>query len=362
MASVVAASTALAKLAQSLVYAGRDDEEDKALMEKWARSYANAIAEDFKLYSAANYVPFGRDVVSVIEGWSVDRPDMSLLEDIVRSTKKVTDGDLTLEDALGMVGSAGNFFGIPAKNVIREIKSVINVIRDLTDEYHAEDIVGAWQEGWVGDSKSDVQQLYEAMIDGDTKKIERVEGRFKSDTAIGTAIRKALRDNDPRIAQGAQALYNGEYDDYETIVDAIVSDGVFDREDVIKAIRAEANAMSKDEDEETEDTYSTTDKDEAVSYYSSSDVITALEAGKYGDAKDAIDDIVATKVKNGATEKQAKAAVKSSLTSHWKPLYKAAYKRGDTEEMKRIRYILLNSGLYGRSNEVVTTVQAWIKE
>jgi hypothetical protein len=50
------------------------------------------------------------------------------------------------------------------------------------------------------------------------------------------------------------------------------------------------------------------------------------------------------------------------MTSYWKPLYKEAWQNGDENEMKRIRYILFNSGLYGNGNEVVKTVQNWLKD
>ena len=62
------------------------------------------------------------------------------------------------------------------------------------------------------------------------------------------------------------------------------------------------------------------------------------------------------------TEKEARASVKSSMTSYWKPLYKAAYKAGDTEEMRRIRLILKESGLYGRTNDIFDTCKAWLRD
>jgi hypothetical protein len=62
------------------------------------------------------------------------------------------------------------------------------------------------------------------------------------------------------------------------------------------------------------------------------------------------------------TEKEAKSSLRSSMTSYWKPLYKEAYQKGDANEMQRIRYILFNSGLYGNGNEVVKTVQNWLKD
>ena len=61
-------------------------------------------------------------------------------------------------------------------------------------------------------------------------------------------------------------------------------------------------------------------------------------------------------------KKSAKSSVKSSITSYWKPLYIAAYKSGNTEEMRRIRMILKESGLYGRAGDILETCKAWLKE
>ena len=61
-------------------------------------------------------------------------------------------------------------------------------------------------------------------------------------------------------------------------------------------------------------------------------------------------------------EKEAKSSLRSSMTSYWKPLYKKAYQSGNTSEMNRIRQILYASGLYGNANEVVKTVQNWLRD
>ena len=88
----------------------------------------------------------------------------------------------------------------------------------------------------------------------------------------------------------------------------------------------------------------------------------AFESGETDYAKEIIDDLINTKVANGMTEKEAKTSLKSTMTSYWKPLYKQAYKDKDTEEMKRIREILRDSGLYGRPSEILNTVKSWIRE
>ena len=91
---------------------------------------------------------------------------------------------------------------------------------------------------------------------------------------------------------------------------------------------------------------------------SASDINEALEKGKTDKAKKIINEIVADKVKQGETEKEAKASIKSSVTSYWKELYLQAYRDKDNVEMLRIRRILQSTGLY---DDVVETCSNWIK-
>ena len=67
------------------------------------------------------------------------------------------------------------------------------------------------------------------------------------------------------------------------------------------------------------------------------------------------------KAKREAKSK-AESAIKSAITSYWKPLYKEAYKNKNDEEMKRIRYMLKATKLYGTTSELLDTVKGWLKD
>ena len=88
------------------------------------------------------------------------------------------------------------------------------------------------------------------------------------------------------------------------------------------------------------------------------DINEELEKGNTEKAKTMLNEVIADKVKSGKTEKEAKAAVKSSVTSYWKPLYLQAYKDNDNTEMLRIRRILQSLGIY---DSVPDTCSDWIK-
>jgi hypothetical protein len=175
-------------------------------------------------------------------------------------------------------------------------------------------------------------------------------------------VRAALRDNDERIAEAAQARIDGNIAEYARIVREIVAEGNFVQDIVVGAVNAEINAINKKADEQDGTSDEEDETEKATSIYRASDINAALERGDNATAVKIIEELIYTKVTNGAEEKSAKASVKSSITSYWKPLYKAAYKAGNTAEMLRIRKLLKESGLYGTTNDIIETCRGWLKD
>ena len=358
---VTLGSILLTSLAKSLVYAGRDDDdEDKALLERWSKHFGDSLKSDL---NPLTMIPYLRDFVSIWEGWDVERPDMTVVADIVTSIKKAIEEGCTLEEALALIGNAGNAFGLPVKNIIREVQGVINVFGDITDNIEPTDIGSAFAEGWTGEEQSNKDALYKAIINGDEAKMEAIKAEYKTEDAYEKAIRKGLRENDPRIKEAAQARIDGDISKYSSIVREIKAEGHFSQDTIVAAVNAEINLINKEAKEqnaggndEIEDT-----EEKATSIYKASDINAAFENGDTNMALTIINDLVETKVSNGMTEKEAKSSVKSSMTSYWKSLFLEAYNNKDAAEQKRIRQILIASGLYGRTSEVIETTQQWIK-
>lgn len=360
---VVLGSILLTSLAKSLVYAGRDDdEEDKSLLERWAKHFGDSLTNDL---NPLTMIPYLRDFVSIWEGWDVERPDMTIVADIVTSIKKAVDDGCTVEEALALIGNAANAFGLPVKNIIREVQGVINVFDDITDGIEPTDIGGAFTEGWTGEEKSTKDSLYQAIVSGDESRIAVIRAEYKTEDAYEQAVRKGLRENDPRIREAAQARIDGDISEYSSIVREIKAEGHFSQDTIVAAVNAEINLINKEAKEQNaggNDEIDDTEEEKATSIYKASDINAAFDNGDTDTALEIIEDLVATKMANGMTEKEAKASVKSSMTSYWKPLFLEAYKNKDSAEQKRIRQILIASGLYGRTSEVIDTTQQWIKD
>ena len=354
--SSIVAATVLNAALKSIIMAMRDDDEDESYIEKYLEHFVGDLKDSL---NPLGLIPFVKDILSIFNGYDVERMDMALFSDLKKAMDAFDSDSKTLyEKWSGLIGAISAFFGVPVKNVERDVRGLITTVFGKTEETTTEGMINAIKQGWTGEEKSNGQQLYEAMLKGDSAQIKRIEGRFEDQKAIDAAIRKALRESDPRIKEAAEARYNGDISEYTRIARQIVAEGNFTQDDIVAAINAELNAIKKGETGEVEETE---DKDEVTSIYSSSDLNVAFDNGDTDLAREIINDLIETKVANGMEEKNAKSSLRSSMTSYWKPLYKQAYEMGDSAEMYRIRSILFSSGLYGTSNDVVKTVWNWLK-
>jgi hypothetical protein len=269
MLSAVATATVLNAVLASFVYAMRDKDQDKTYWEKYV---ASLTAEMIDSVNPLTYVPILNDINSLLLGYSVNRTDLSLASDAIDTIKglyttykrfdpdwdeerkkewekKIRDGwfNTTL--------SMGNFLGLPLKNVYRDVSGMVNTWTNPSRkaEMSVDTILQAMRSSakqnllfisWTAD-ESNSDQLYEAITAGKTVLAKRVKSRFEDQAAYENAIRKGLRDNDPRIHQAAEYVLSMETEKRVRLIRDIVAEGHFDQDTVIKAINAEANSMKE---------------------------------------------------------------------------------------------------------------------
>ena len=363
----VSASIILNSMLVALVYAARDDDEDETYAEKYIGSLTTELIDGF---NPLTYLPFVKDMWSIAQGYDVERSDMSVISDLWKTIESIFNEDKAgWEKVADVTGAVSSLFGIPAKNLIRDAKGAYNLFETVTSgtpttgagisdavEDAVKNSIPLWDRLTESDTKSD--KLYEAIMSGDQAHIDRVKSGFTSEDALKNAMRAGLREHDSRINEAAQARLDGDISKYTRIAKEIIAEGNFSQDIVVGAINAEMTAIKKGESSVTEETEN---KDEVTSIYKASDMNAAFDNGDTTLALEIISDLIKTKVANGMEEKNAKSSVKSSMTSYWKPLYKAAYQSGNSTEMARIRKILYSSGLYGKSSDVLETCKDWLK-
>lgn len=166
----------------SLVYAARDDDDEKTYAEKYVKSLSGSVIDGLNPLSM---IPFGRDIMSIIQGYDVERSDMTVIANLYKSWQNLfKDSYSPYKKFESFVGSVANMFGIPLKNLMRDGRGIWNIV-----------------EGIMSDNKTTAEGLKYALIEGVTgdKKYDRIkENLFKSinnnDNAEASKNAKALVD------------------------------------------------------------------------------------------------------------------------------------------------------------------------
>ena len=321
----------------SIVYAMRDDDEDETFIEKYFQSFTSGMIDDFNPMS---YYPFLKDVYSLFQGYDVERADMSVIADvrdalkkavsvIGKDTSEMDDAELAehnknVSGALMSLLDAGcSMFGVPFKNVRRDAKGIINAFvtasKDLTERdttwLSFWDKVGAAAKdtipvfAWTKD-KAKADKLYDAIISGDKAYLARLKSAYKTDSAYQSAVRNALKENDTRIHEAAQARYEGRTEEYKRIFREIQKEGKFSFDDIMSAINSKESAIRN-----------RLEPDKVTSQYGAGDFVESIVLGDARTAQAMRDDIIAAHVANGKTTEEAEEAFASAVASGIRDAY-----------------------------------------
>ncbi len=267
--SSVAVATVLNAALASVVYAARDDDEDKTYWEKYLASLAGETVDSF---NPLTYIPVLADINNLLLGYSIERTDMSLASDLITALKKITtlygkydnewsdekkkEWEKKVRDAwLDNVWMAGTVMGLPLKNVVRDVEAVINTAKNPSNgaEMSADTVMKAMKDSarknfpilsWKADESSS-DQLYKAITQGKDVLARRMKAQFGGDKKYESALLKGLRENDPRIKEAAQYAIDGNTPKRVAIIREIVAEGHYTQDQVIKAINQKANSMKE---------------------------------------------------------------------------------------------------------------------
>ena len=310
----------------SLVYAARDDDEDENYPEKYLSSLTSEIIDGF---NPLTMIPFIKDAWSIAQGFDVERADMSLVTKLWEAFEKASTtifedtSDMDEEELAehnkevneaiaGIADYVAALFGLPVKNIRRDINAALNLYGTLVNGPKssmgsvADKVYDAMKNAvplWGRlDKESKGDKLYDAIKAGDEVYADRLR-----ESTSATALRGALRDNDSRIREAALARINGDPATYMRIAKEIIADG-FSQDDVVKAINAEINAINKGEDESSSDS-------KATGFFKTDDYISALIGGDQAAAEAVKNDIIATAVVNGKTQEEAEKSFATSFKS-----------------------------------------------
>jgi hypothetical protein len=382
VASLVIASVINALL-QSIVTAARNDDDDKTYAEKYI---AELIPNFIDNANPVNQIAFLKDAISVFQGYDVTRADMSVFSDLYNSIHNLNSDNLTYTQKIeSLAGSIGAFFGLPIKNVIRDINSVENVIKgakngnsfnpsmakeatqsEIKEALLTDDVLAVFGLDLFPE-KDKQQMIYEAIKDGNKDMYKRIADNVSNPDNY---IKKGLIENDERVATAGLAYLDGDIGTAINTAKELESDG-FDYEIAYKAIKAYSSEIQKaagykadSDDKKYKQSLETlissgTDKEtvkKAIDMveideeqdskdsklYNKTDLINALNSGDKSVLKTVIDGNIATDISNGKTKTEAERSIKSSLKSAFKEEYLAA----DNSKRSQIKTKLESTGYF----------------
>ena len=420
-ASMAFVVTSIATAAAALVDSFRDDDRDK----KWWNKFLDAFGSNtIDNMNPINMIPYLKDLGSLVSGYSLTRQEMAGFTDVsysVRKWMKYFEGASEYSAAYLVKDSAASLsklLGLPISSILREVEAVTNGSLGLLEEagvpiarirYTLDTMIYPVNEK---NASRYADYLYDAIAEGDAKFADKIRGSLsaagKSDDAISTMIRQRLVKNDTDVAKAAIARLGGNLDEYERLVyqirdkgfgqdlavgavnnymtaletaagyrrdgkegkyndkiSSIISPGMDEETaDKVRALTIELSGKPQAENEEEDDK-------EPTSLYKASDVGNALMEKGLDDALSTADAIIkevkeqtsSLPLKEQEKKLDAKiSAIKSGVTSQYKKLYIAAFKRKDFKETQSIMRLLIQIRVNGKRLFTQDDFKSWNKD
>ena len=341
-------STVLGIIAKSVVYAMRDDDETESFLERYVKQIGSSFHQEL---NPLNLLPVARDIMSMIKGRDIERPDMALISSTIKAFKKALKADENqLEAWVDVVLSVGNMLGIPLKNVLRDGAGVVRLIGDITDDIGPKDLGKTFfKEGFLGKEATKNENLYAAIVSEDTGRLEVLKKGYKSDTDYTNAVRKALRECDDRIQVAAKARFEGDTMTYMELAKEIIAEGNFIQDDVVAAIMSEVTAMENEAAGEKESS------PKVYSMYTVADYLSVVDQPKA--SKEIKDYLINKYLDKGKTNAEAEAEFKSDLKDQVKTWY--TDEESETRITKQQAMDMLKKYVGMKPDEVTSTINQW---
>lgn len=129
----VVASMILNSILVSLVYATRDDDEDKSYSEKYIETLKKTLIDNINPLSL---IPLVKDVISIVKGYSVERSDMAVITDLYNAFNNLDSKNRSayrkVEDFAGAIAA---IFGLPVKNIMRDARGMYNLVTGVMRDF-----------------------------------------------------------------------------------------------------------------------------------------------------------------------------------------------------------------------------------
>lgn len=389
----------LAAAAKAIVMAFRDTGDDE-WWEKWFSSFSSDLLSTLNPLSI---IPFVKDIFSVLDGYDVERMDMSAVTGIIQFVQQAVeyaqkdnlDKALNLQSAYKLTRYLSQLTGLPVYNVLREIDTIIDIFGEpIFRASHATPNTERYEALYnavMKNNEAEMQNEYDRL--GKTQK--EIEQRLKSKIIDDSKGNKMFNED---VDKAAKARISGDVKTAVEIVRNLADTTALSKDFWTACVNARANKISKAQKNRTRlieagiskltvDNMSDTEVNEALksyeaeadtstasdlnedtnteSLYTADDLVKALQNGNESDYNTAYDDMVSAKAVSlimqaeadnkeltaDEAEEKAESSIKSAITKVLKPLMRELYKT-DKKKFNEMRKKIIKK--FGYTSKQIT--------
>lgn len=121
----VVGQTVLNALLKAIVMAWRDEskDDDKTYAENYVTRFKDDVIDGL---NPLTLIPFAKDIVSLFQGYDVERADMALFSDLVNAINALDSQKKSVyRKTVDLIGAVSAFLGVPFKNIERDLRPII---------------------------------------------------------------------------------------------------------------------------------------------------------------------------------------------------------------------------------------------
>lgn len=205
-------------LAQSLIDAMRDDDEDKKYWERFRAAFTGISGDEETPWEKAwnaimegnvgsnmnplGQIPFVKDALSIMQGYDVSRTEMEIVSDLIQAGQTAIQsadgqGKRTRAYALkGLLAACAKMFGIPASNLTRDMwglaRSAAVETGNIPLQYEMEKAI--YNISNTGNKNRYYAILYRALEQGDMDTYQHIRDDLMNSMGVdGASIDSAMR-------------------------------------------------------------------------------------------------------------------------------------------------------------------------
>lgn len=205
-------------LAQSLIDAMRDDDEDKKYWERFRAAFTGISGDEETPWEKAwnaimegnvgsnmnplGQIPFVKDALSIMQGYDVSRTEMEIVSDLIQAGQTAIQsadgqGKRTRAYALkGLLAAGAKMFGIPASNLTRDMwglaRSAAVETGNIPLQYEMEKAI--YNISNTGNKNRYYAILYRALEQGDMDTYQHIRDDLMNSIGVdGASIDSAMR-------------------------------------------------------------------------------------------------------------------------------------------------------------------------